>query len=279
MSLFPVRVLVPLSGGKDSQACLKLALEMYSSAEVRGLFCDTQWEHPKTMQHLEMLRDLYGPVRIDRVTEGSVPDQILKHRGFPLGGKRFCTEELKIWPTKRYCKALAEEQGSRLARKRKSRAGPAQTASDQGGFQVWYGMRSAESGERRARYAGKIDMELYPPHEVLAKYPRYLATLGVRFRMPILNWSTYEVFEYLGGRPTAGHPTEANPLYEWFDRVGCFPCQASGDKNMEKAYAFDEVGAKRRVIIMRLADETGKSPWGTDAARARNSACALTCGD
>jgi 3'-phosphoadenosine 5'-phosphosulfate sulfotransferase (PAPS reductase)/FAD synthetase len=274
VSLFPVRVLVPLSGGKDSQACLKLALETHSSAEVRGLFCDTQWEHPLTMRHLEMLRDLYGPVRIDRVSDGSVPDQILKHRGFPLGGNRFCTEELKIWPTKRYCKALAEEQGSRLTNKKRKIS-----ASDDGGFQVWYGMRSAESGERRARYQDKIDMELYPPHEVLKKYPQYLAKLGVRFRLPILDWSTEEVFDYLGGRPTKERPTQANPLYQWFDRVGCFPCQVSGDKNMEKAYAFDAIGAKRRVIIMRLADETGKSPWGTDAARARNSACALTCGD
>lgn len=274
MSLFPVRVLVPISGGKDSQACLKLALETHSSTEVRALFCDTQWEHPMTMDHLDMLRDLYGPVRIDRVTEGSVPEQILKHRGFPLGGKRFCTEELKIWPTKRYCKALAEEQGSRLGNKKRK-----VTTSEDGGFQVWYGMRSAESGERRARYAGKIDMELYPPHEVLAKYPQYLAKLGVRFRLPILDWSTHEVFDYLGGRPAAGHPTEANPLYEWFDRVGCFPCQASGDKNMEKAYAFDATGAKRRVIIMRLADETGKSPWSSKGGVARNTACALTCGD
>lgn len=137
-----VKVAIPLSGGKDSQACLKKATETFPLHEIRGFFCDTQWEHSITYQHVEKLRDLYGPVQIDVISDGSVPEQVLKHRQFPQGGSRFCTEELKIWPTKRYLKALAEAQGSRLGRKRKSRAGPAQTASDEGGFQVWYGMRT-----------------------------------------------------------------------------------------------------------------------------------------
>ena len=66
-----VRVLVPISGGKDSQACLKLALESYPADEVRGLFCDTQFEHPETYQHVERMREMYG-VQIDTVCEGSV---------------------------------------------------------------------------------------------------------------------------------------------------------------------------------------------------------------
>jgi tRNA(Ile)-lysidine synthase TilS/MesJ len=33
-----VKILVPISGGKDSQACLKLALHHYAPDEVRGLF-------------------------------------------------------------------------------------------------------------------------------------------------------------------------------------------------------------------------------------------------
>lgn len=252
MSLFPVRVLVPISGGKDSQACLKLALEKYSSIEVRALFCDTQWEHKITMAHIKDLRSMYGPIQIDVVTAGSVPDQVRKHKGFPVGGSRFCTEELKIWPTKRYCKALAIEQGQ--------------------GFEVWYGMRSDESPERRTRYAGKVCDELYPPHEVLAKYPQYLAKLGVMFRLAILEWSTADVFAYLEGRH--------NTLYDdGFDRVGCFPCLAQGDKGKEKAFAYDAIGAARKVIVIKLAEETGKSPWTSKGGIARNTACALTCGD
>lgn len=252
MSLFPVRVLVPISGGKDSQACLKLALEKYSSAEVRALFCDTQWEHEKTMAHVKALRSMYGPVQVDVVTAGSVPDQVRKHKGFPVGGARFCTEELKIWPTKRYCKTLAIEQGQ--------------------GFEVWYGMRSDEGTERRARYAGKVCDELYAPHEVLKKYPQYLAKLGVMFRLAILDWSYADVMAYLAGLH--------NPLYDdGFYRVGCFPCLAQGDPGKEKAFAYDATGAARKVIVMKLADETGKSPWTSKGGLARNTACALTCGD
>lgn len=36
----PVKVLVPISGGKDSQACLELALAHHELADIRGLFCD-----------------------------------------------------------------------------------------------------------------------------------------------------------------------------------------------------------------------------------------------
>ena len=152
-----VKILVPVSGGKDSQACLKLAVNQYGSESVRGLFCDTQFEHPKTYAHIESLRVRYG-VQIDSVTGGSVEEKCLKYGRFPGGGARHCTDELKIWMTKRYCKALAEQQG---------------------GFEVWYGMRSDESPERNKRYAGKTDDTLYPPHEVLPKkYPKYLAKMG-----------------------------------------------------------------------------------------------------
>ncbi len=275
-----VKVVIPLSGGKDSQVCLKLASQQFEAHEIRALFCDTQWEHGLTYAHIEKLRHLYGPIQIDTITAGSVPEQVLKHERFPQGGSRFCTEELKIWPTKRYLKALAEEQGSRLGRKRKSAAGPMQSPSTGGGFQVWYGMRAAEGEERRARYAGKIDLDLYPPHEVLAKYPQYLAQLGVMFRLPILDWSTDEVFDFLGGRPSANHQSEANPLYEWFDRCGCFPCQASGDATIERAYAFDDLGRSRRVIMMAIAGQIGKSPFSSKGGQARNPhQCALHCGD
>mgnify|MGYP001593031914 FL=1 len=141
----PVRILVPISGGKDSQACLKLVLQQYDPSDVRGLFCDTQFEHPLTYAHIEKMRDMYG-VRIDHVTGGSVLGKSTKYGRFPGGGARHCTDELKIRETKIYCKALAEQQG---------------------GFQVWYGMRWGESPEREKRYAGKINDELYAPHEVI----------------------------------------------------------------------------------------------------------------
>jgi len=101
-------ILVPISGGKDSQACLKLALQTGKS--IKGLFCDTQFEHPKTYEHVAWIGKHYG-VEIDHITGGSVEEKCLKYGRFPGGGSRHCTDELKIQVTKKYCKKLAEDQG------------------------------------------------------------------------------------------------------------------------------------------------------------------------
>ena len=243
-----VKVLVPISGGKDSQACMKLARQQYPANEVRGLYCDTQFDHPITYAHIERMKDLYGS-EIVTVTGGSVPDKVRKYKRFPGGGARHCTEELKIRETRIYCKALAEAQG---------------------GFEVWYGMRLAESHERRERYAGKVGDELYAPHEVMRKYPKYLAKLGVMFRLAVLQWTAKDIFGFLDG--------EHNPLYDekgpdgelLFDRVGCFPCLAAGDRYKENAFAFGEFGAQQKVIVLKLAKEIGKSIWTSKGGLARN---------
>lgn len=79
-----VKILVPVSGGKDS---LKLAVEHYPPGEVRGLFCDTQFEHPITYAHIEWMARHYG-VEIDTVCAGSVEEQCIKHGRFPSFGAR-----------------------------------------------------------------------------------------------------------------------------------------------------------------------------------------------
>ncbi len=254
-----VKVLVPISGGKDSQACLKLAVQKHGADNVRGLFCDTQFEHPLTYQHVEKLRTLYGPLQIDTVTGGSVLEKCEKYGRFPGGGARFCTEELKIWVTRDYCARLAAYNGAN--------------------FEVWYGMRSDESPERNKRYAGKVCDELYAPHEVLpGKYPKYLARMGVLFRLAILHWTTPEVFDFLEG--------QHNPLYnpredgeEGFDRVGCFPCAASGDANKEKAFKYDDFGRQQAAKVAIVSAKIGKSIWTSKGGKARNEVCALVCGD
>lgn len=247
-----VRVLVPTSGGKDSQACLKLALQQYAPHEVRALFCDTQWEHPITLAHVERLRTLYGQVQIDTVTGGSVLEKSIKYGRFPGGGARHCTDELKIRETKLYCKALAELQG---------------------GFEVWYGMRTGESPERAARYVGKVNDALYAPHEVIpSKYPKYLARMGVMFRLPVLDWTEQEVKDFCRG--------EMNPLYSaGFPRVGCFPCLASGDRFKEKAFAHDDFGRGQLARVAIVSAQIGKSIWTSKGGKARNEACGLVCSE
>jgi 3'-phosphoadenosine 5'-phosphosulfate sulfotransferase (PAPS reductase)/FAD synthetase len=233
---------VPISGGKDSQACLKLALKEFDKNNICGLFCDTKFEHPKTYKHVYEISRMYG-IEIRIVNAGSVEEKCTKYKRFPGGGARHCTDELKIIPSKKFYKALAEEQG---------------------GFIVYYGMRSEESAERAKRYSLKLSEEVYQPHEVLAKYPKYLGKLGVRFKMPLLEHSTKEVFEILDG--------EHNPLYdEGFDRVGCFPCLAGGDRWKEKAFAHDKFGQEQRIKVELVEKAIGKSVFTSNGALQRNN--------
>jgi 3'-phosphoadenosine 5'-phosphosulfate sulfotransferase (PAPS reductase)/FAD synthetase len=239
-----VKVLVPISGGKDSQASLKMAIKEHGVSSVRGLFCDTKFEHPLTYAHIERLRTMYGDLQIDTVSGGSVIEKTYKYGRFPGGGARHCTDELKIRETRIYCNRLAVEQRV--------------------GFEVWYGMRSGESAQRAKRYAGKVCDELYAPHDVLpSKYPKYLEKLGVMFRLCILDWTTEEVFDYLGG--------EENPLYAaGFERVGCFPCLAAGDAYKEKAFNHDDFGRGQYLKIKKVSKDIGKSIWTSKGGRFRN---------
>jgi 3'-phosphoadenosine 5'-phosphosulfate sulfotransferase (PAPS reductase)/FAD synthetase len=243
MSYNKTKVVVPVSGGKDSQACLKLALQSFDRDEVLGLFCDTRFEHPLTYQHIDKMSEMYG-VKIQTICAGSVEEKVLKYRRFPGGGARFCTEELKIVPAKKFYKELAEHQRE--------------------GFEVWLGMRADESAERGKRYIGLVDTELHPPHEVLKKFPKYLAKMGVMFRLPVIDWTEFDVFEYLDG--------QQNSLYgAGFSRVGCFPCLASGDRHKEKAFSYGEFGREQRVIVGELEQKIGRSVFKSKGGMMRNN--------
>lgn len=237
-----MNAVVPVSGGKDSQLCLQLAINQFGASEVVGLFCDTHFEHPKTYAHIEFMRSHYG-VEIVTLSAGSVDEKCIKYGRFPSGAARFCTDELKMRPSRDWYASFVKVNGP---------------------FEVWYGMRTGESRQRSARYAAVIDTELYQPHELFpVKYPKRLGSLGVRFRLPIVDWSSAEVLAALG--------PVANPLYaEGFSRVGCFPCLASGARTMAKAFGHDAFGASQSRRVIGIASFIGKDPMSTSG-----QACSL----
>jgi 3'-phosphoadenosine 5'-phosphosulfate sulfotransferase (PAPS reductase)/FAD synthetase len=223
------KCVVTLSGGKDSQACLMLAIKEFGNKNILALFCDTKFEHPITYAHV---KQVVNDNNIDLIVlnSGSVLSICTKYKRFPGGGARHCTDELKIRPSKFFYEALAHEQG---------------------GFEVWYGMRSDESAERAERYKGKTNNDSYPPHEVMSKYPKKLHKLGVSFKLPILNWSTDEVFSLLDGKE--------NELYSHgFERVGCFPCLAGGEGHQMRAFYFDDIGLKHYKIAEQISEIAGR---------------------
>lgn len=241
------KIIIPLSGGKDSQACLMLALKEYSNNDILCLFCDTKYEHPETYSHVNKITKKYD-VDLLTINSGSVLDVCTKYKRFPGGGARHCTGELKIRPSKYFYKEFSEMQG---------------------GFQVWYGMRSDESKEREKRYLGKIDSMTYDPHEIMPrKYPKYLAKLGIKFRLPIIDWSKAEVFDLLDG--------EENILYyHGFDRVGCFPCLAGGEAHQMRAFDFDDTGKKHFKIAQEISKAAGRPVFITKKYINQSPGCAI----
>lgn len=238
-----IKCVIPISGGKDSQACLKLATKTYLPEEILGVFCDTEFEHPLTYQHIEDMRKMYG-VQIVKINNGNVYDRIYKYGRFPTDQARFCTDELKITIGKQFYSMLARLQG--------------------GGFEIWYGMRLEESKQREKRYENIHPDKLYTPQEALGKkYPKYLDSLGVKVRLPIVWLSDDDVFDFLDG--------QENPLYrKGFERVGCFPCLASGDKWKEKAFALDEIGRQRRIDVLNIGKDIKKNIFTSKGGRIRN---------
>jgi 3'-phosphoadenosine 5'-phosphosulfate sulfotransferase (PAPS reductase)/FAD synthetase len=238
-----IKIVVPVSGGKDSQACLKMAVSEVGADHVMGLFCDTQFEHPLTYKHIGTLSELYN-VRIKVVTAGSVDEKVLREGNFPGGKARFCTNELKIIPSKNFYRELAKQQG---------------------GFIVYYGMRLDESNDRAERYKSNTHDEVYDPHEIMpSNYPKYLAKMGVFFKMPILEWSVQQVMDYIGA--------DRNPLYDQgMTRVGCFPCLAAGDRAKEQSFGHDDFGRSQRIRVKNLEDQIGRSVFNSAGGMQRNN--------
>ena len=55
-----MKIIVPVSGGKDSQLCLALALEQFDPKEIRAVHQSTGYDHPLTYEHLNWMESFYG---------------------------------------------------------------------------------------------------------------------------------------------------------------------------------------------------------------------------
>lgn len=100
------RVVASVSGGKDS-AALSLHLTELGIEHDR-IFFDTGWEHPKTYEYLRgELTSVIGPITELRGRWG-MEALIRKKAMFPSKSRRFCTEELKVFPVRNYLGSLMD---------------------------------------------------------------------------------------------------------------------------------------------------------------------------
>ena len=197
------RLVVSVSGGKDSTACCLYLKELgYQAHEYDRIFFDTGWEHPFLYEYIrDDLPGIVGPVvtlraevEIPQELEGmargferdlgvaysSMIRLILKKATFPSRVRRYCTEVLKVEPARSFFLGM-----------------------DQGAVNV-VGIRAEES---RAR-------AVMPEWE-------YSPALGCDTWRPLIDWTVAQVIEI-----HQRHNARPCRLYleQGADRVGCYPC-------------------------------------------------------
>ena len=83
------------------------------------------------------------------------------------------------------------------------------------------------------------------------------------FKLPILDWSTEDVFEFLDG--------QQNKLYSLgSERVGCFPCLAAGDTSKERDFSMDEFGKEQRRKVVEVGKEINQNVFTSKKIALRN---------
>lgn len=214
------KILVSVSGGKDSTATLLVALERFPRKDIYAAFADTGNEHPQTYEHVRYLEratkvkikwlraDLteMWRRRIDYVRdfwpEKGVPADTVKRvlafmakgmtgnpfldlciiKGrFPSRKVQFCTQFLKKHPLQDHILDLIQKHRN---------------------VESWQGVRRDES-------AARADL---PECAVSAE--------GIPIVRPIIDWTVEKVFKKI-----AEHGLKPNPLYrQGMGRVGCMPC-------------------------------------------------------
>lgn len=221
-----VKIIVQISGGKDSQACLIKACEDYGRERVTAVFCDTGWEHEETYSHVKRVSEILG-VNLVVIKNQHVDGMVglcKRMKWFPDPQHRMCTVQLKVWPMIDW---ILEQEEHLI---------------------IMQGIRAKESKER-AKYNvecsyfseyldGNSKKRLYRKRDV----KEWLKTHDASVLRPIFSWTAQQVIDYI-----LSHGQRPNPLYErGAARVGCFPC-IFARLNEIKIVARDE-RYKQRVI-------------------------------
>lgn len=216
-----------ISGGKDSVA-MWLYLRFDLGLNVIPIFADTGWEHAITYDYLDYLDDKFGGL-IKIQGPYTMITLAKKKKRFPSPRVRFCTQELKLFPLKKYIWQMIED--GKL---------------DKDKIIMCSGVRAEESPSR-------AKMAPFMETDDLFKLPQW---------RPILDWTWQEVFAM-----HSKHGIEPNPLYKHgMSRVGCMPCIMVNKSELAQIArrfpeVFDQVQAAEDTV-MEISDHS--SFWTPD---------------
>lgn len=211
-------IIVPVSGGKDSQACVALAVDKFGVDRVEMIHQHTGFDHSVTYQHLQYMQDRYKvPLTATKSTRyKSVPDVMRGEKIIPTRWARACTKQLKLKPQFAWL-AAHPHRGELL---------------------MWLGMRAAESIHRNKNYGGLDPNERHRLRDLNSDCPK---RSDCAVELPIVDKSTGWVYDYLLRK----RKDRINPLYaQGHERVGCHPCVLAGKKDFAIA-ARDPEGRER----------------------------------
>lgn len=176
---------IGVSGGKDSTAVLLFMLHESGIpfTQLHATFCDTGNEAKETYDHIEFLSERVFPIKWIE-PELDFYQLARKKNRFPSTKARFCTQELKMKPSKLYIDSLLRR-----------------------GFDVIpvSGVRADESRDRAKLSEWGDPLESY---------------YGLREWRPLLKWSIEDVFLIHKRYGVPLNPLYGMGA----KRVGCFPC-------------------------------------------------------
>src|SRR5579885_1736912 len=159
--------IISFSGGKDSTALILWAQENLDSFVT--VFCDTGWEHPINYAYIKEINESLLDSKLitlkSKVYDG-FEDLVIKRKMVPGVQGKFCTQELKIFPTWDYIRSLDDEAT------------------------LYQGIRADES-LRRSKYTESQWTD---------------EAGGYLMMRPLLRWSADEVFEYLKSHGVKPNP-------------------------------------------------------------------------
>lgn len=177
-----------VSGGKDSDALLLwMKYESgYPEETLRFSFLDTGNEAVETYAHVAMLSKKVHPVTIIKPPLDFY--ELAEKKGrFPSSQARFCTQELKMKPTKAYLESLMAE-----------------------GYTVLN-----HSGVRASESAGRANLD--------EREPAWVSYFGCESYRPLLRWTLQDVWAIHAKYGIPRNPLYDMGC----TRVGCLPCVMS----------------------------------------------------